>query len=111
MRSLIILNLKFIIMIFLKIKQINIDILRHIEHLSDQINRIMAGSAKPVLRRYPLTFALLIVFGVVAVSEGTRGVLQSFGLFNNHPWYLLVTGLFILVVTGTLYKKLDRHIE
>jgi hypothetical protein len=29
------------------------------------------------------------------------------GLFFNHPFLLLGTGLATLILTGTLYKKLD----
>ena len=92
-------------------KEISLDILHHVEHLSEQINRVMASTTRSVFRRYPLTFTLLVLFGVVAVSEGARGVLESFEMFDNHPWYLLMVGLVILIITGTLYKKLDKRVE
>ena len=43
-------------------KEISLDLLHHIEDLSDQINKTMEGTTKPALRRYPLTFAVLVVF-------------------------------------------------
>jgi hypothetical protein len=43
----------------------------------------------------------------VAVSEGLKGVLELVG-FAGHPWYMLLTGLAILLITGSLYKKLDK---
>ena len=89
-------------------KKISLDVLQHIEELSRQVNEIMDSRTKTVFRRYPLTFALLVLFGVVAVSEGLKGVLKEIGLLDYNPWYLLAVGLLILVITGKLYKKLDK---
>ncbi len=77
-------------------QEISLDILKHVENLSEQINLKMASNTKSIFRRYPLTFALLVLFGVVAVTEGIKGV------------YLLFTGLLILIITGSVYKKLDK---
>jgi hypothetical protein len=87
---------------------LGIDILRNVESISSQVNETMAARGRSVFRRYPLTFTLLALFGVVAVSEGMKGVLESFGIFAGHPWYLLAAGLVILIFTGKLYKKLDK---
>ena len=89
-------------------KQISLDILRHIEVLSDKVNSIMALGTKSVFKRYPLTFTILILVGVVAVSEGVKNLLLNMTFFDNHPWRLLLVGLVILIATGTLYKKLDK---
>jgi len=89
-------------------KQISLDILRHIEVLSDKVNNIMALGTKSVFKRYPLTFTILILVGVVAVSEGVKHILLNMTFFGNHPWRLLFAGLVILIATGTLYKKLDK---
>ena len=89
-------------------KNIEVDILKHVESLSAKVNQIMADRTKSVFQRYPITFTLVVLVGVVAVSEGIKGVLESFGGFYDHPWYLLLAGLAILIATGTIYKKLDK---
>jgi len=89
-------------------REFEIDILREIESISSHVNDMMAEHGKSVFRRYPLTFTLLALFGVVAVSEGAKGVLESFGIFAGHPWFLLIAGLIVLVITGKLFKKLDK---
>ncbi|KKS04307.1 MAG: hypothetical protein UU82_C0011G0010 [Candidatus Nomurabacteria bacterium GW2011_GWC2_41_8] len=89
-------------------KGISVDILKHIEDLSNQVNRMMASRARAVFRRYPVTFGLMILIGVMAVHEGLKGLMREFGLLNINPWYLLVAGLAILTITGTLYKKLEK---
>ncbi len=87
--------------------KIELDVLRHIERLTEELNKRMGKQGRGVLRRYPLSFTLLALAGVVAVSEGLKGVLEEIG-FSGHPWYLLLTGLIILIITGSLYKKLDK---
>lgn len=86
----------------------HIDLLKHIESITKEINETINKRGKFVFKRYPLTFALLILFGVVAVSEGVKGVLADFGILEGNPWELLFIGLAILIFTGTLYKKLDK---
>lgn len=87
--------------------KLDIDVLMRLEDLSNKLNNIMAERAGSALQRYPLTFALLVLFGVVAVSEGVKGILETFN-FAHSPWILLCVGLLILVITGQLYKKLDK---
>ena len=89
-------------------KQISIDILKHVEDLSNQINMMMASRARAVFHRYPITFGLLILLGVVALHEGLKGLIKEFGLLDINPWYLTVFGLAILIITGRLYKKLEK---
>ena len=89
-------------------KQISLDILKHIEKLSDQINSIMSVKTKSVFRRYPLTFMLFILVGVVAVSEGLKEIITHISFFDGHTWKLFFAGIVILIATGTVYQKLDK---
>ncbi|MDO8686951.1 MAG: hypothetical protein Q7K11_01970 [Candidatus Berkelbacteria bacterium] len=89
-------------------KEINLDVLEHVENLSNQVNKIMASRTKNVFRRYPVTFGILILLGAIAVHEGLKGLLKDFGLLDISPWYLVIAGLLILTITGTLYKKLEK---
>ncbi|MBI2627331.1 hypothetical protein HYW72_00180 [Candidatus Nomurabacteria bacterium] len=89
-------------------KGINLDVLEHIENLSNQVNKIMASRTKAVWSRYPITFGLLILFGATALHEGLKGLMKNFGLLEINPLYLFLAGLVILTITGTLYKKLEK---
>jgi hypothetical protein len=60
-----------------------------------------------VFSRFPLLFTLLGTFGVVATFYGFEHLIDKFSFFSNNPFVLLATGIITLVVTGTLYKKLD----
>ncbi|MBP9771593.1 MAG: hypothetical protein KBD16_01570 [Candidatus Pacebacteria bacterium] len=85
-----------------------LDVLRHIETLAEQMNAQMNARSKSILRRYPLTFALLALFGIVAVSEGAKGILEDVAVFKEHPLLMLVVGIVVLTTLGSLYKKLEK---
>lgn len=87
---------------------ISVDILKHIEDLSNKINKLMAPRAKTVFRRYPIAFGLLILLGFTALNEGLKGLIRGIGLLEISPWYLIAIGLVILIITGTVYKKLEK---
>ena len=89
-------------------KQISLDLLKHMENLSNDLNKKIASRTEPVLRRYPIAFGLLILFGGTVLHEGIKGLMKEIGLLEINPLYLLLIGLVILAITGTLYKKLDK---
>lgn len=68
----------------------------------NKLNRQRQG----VVSRFPLWTALAATFGVVMIFYGFEKLIDRIPLFVNNPWILLVTGLAILIATGTTYKKL-----
>lgn len=56
--------------------------------------------------RFPLLFTLLGTFGVVATLYGFERVIDKISFLANNPFILLGTGLLVLILTGSLYKKL-----
>ncbi|MEI7810747.1 MAG: hypothetical protein WCI41_04330 [bacterium] len=93
------------------IKKEEIDLLKKAEDLTAGLNKKLGKRSKNVFGRYPLTFALLIFFGVVMVTEGVKDILKEIPYFENNPWVMLLIGLLILAITGTLYKKLGKGEE
>lgn len=85
-----------------------LDLLLHLEKLTEELNRRMNSRSQAVLRRYPLTFTLVALFGIVAVSEGVKGILEKINFFQNNPSYLFIAGLLTLIILGSVYKKLDK---
>ena len=61
---------------------------------------------KAVFERFPLVFTLLGAFGLVATFYGFERLIDTTALADN-PWVLLGTGILTLVITGSLYKKLQ----
>ncbi len=61
---------------------------------------------KNAFERFPLLFTLLAAFGLVAVNNGFQGLMAKIPFLNNNPYITFIFGLVILLITGTLYKKL-----
>ena len=88
-----------------------IDLLHRAEKIAQVANEQMNKRGRGAFSRYPMLFTFFVVFGIIAIDEGVKGILDYFG-FADHPVYLLLVGIIILVMTGTLFKKLDEfHIE
>lgn len=69
------------------------------------INKI-AEKRQNVFSRFPLLFTLLGAFGLVATFYGFERLIDRVELLAENPVILLAVGISILILTGTLYKKL-----
>jgi uncharacterized membrane protein (DUF485 family) len=87
------------------------DPLQQIEQVTKETNRYMAVRAKNAFAKYPITFSLLVLFGVMAVMHGFEGLVIQVPFFVNHPGVLFLIGLIILILTGTLYKRLNKKLD
>jgi hypothetical protein len=56
--------------------------------------------------RFPLLFALLGTFGVVATYYGFQHIIEKVPLLVQNPYLTLIVGIITLFLTGTLYKRL-----
>lgn len=59
-----------------------------------------------VFAKFPLGFTLLGTFGVITTYYGFGHLLDKFPVFARDPLLTLVLGILILVLTGTIYKRL-----
>jgi len=62
---------------------------------------------KPVSKCYPTLFMLLVTFGAVSTFYGFERLIQEVPYVGERPFLVLLIGIFTLVFTGTLYKKLS----
>lgn len=85
-----------------------IDLLKKVEELTARLNELFSQKGKSVFSHYPLTFALLVIFGATMVSQGIKDLLLEITFFKEHSLVMLFVGILILLLTGTLYKKLDK---
>ena len=86
----------------------NIDILKKVEELTAKVNETFGEKGRLFFVRHPLTLAILVVFGVTMVTEGSRLLLLEIPFLQNNPFTMLLIGLFVLIITGTLYTKLQK---
>ena len=57
--------------------------------------------------RFPTIFVLLSTFGLVATFYGFEKVIDEIRFFSENPKMILISGIVVLIVTGSLYKKLN----
>ena len=72
-------------------------------HTTEEAIRPLRDS---VFRRFPVLFTLLTTFGVGATFFGIERIITDIPWLNTHPWVIFWSGIALLVLTGTLYKKL-----
>jgi uncharacterized integral membrane protein len=59
-----------------------------------------------VFKRIPLLFTLLGTFGVALTFYGFQHIIAKIPMLADDPYITLGVGVLILLLTGTLYKKL-----
>lgn len=89
-------------------------------YIKDQVDKVEGNISKvlrdadervaryrePAFRRFPLLFTILASFGLVATFYGFERMIDGIDLFSENPVILLFTGIAVLIITGSLYKKL-----
>ncbi|NCU37541.1 hypothetical protein EOL96_00535 [Candidatus Saccharibacteria bacterium] len=78
-----------------------------IEASEEKAYREIVKERNIIISKFPLPFALLTSFGLVATLYGFEHLIDKIPWFAENPWLLLVTGITCLLVTGAFYKKLD----
>ncbi len=84
------------------------DPLLKIEQMVRDLHDHAGKRAEPVLRRYPLLFAFLLVFSAAAILHGFDLWADQVPFFHEYPVALIVPGVIALMLTGTLYKSLKK---
>ena len=85
-----------------------LDLLKKAEVVTDELNKYFHQKGRSVFNRYPVFFALVVIVGATLMSQGIKGLLFEIPLLNNSPLAMFLFGILILIITGTLYKKLDK---
>ena len=84
------------------------DPIQQAEKIVRNIHDKSSKHVQPVLKRYPLLFAFLVVFSVAAILHGFEILTDQIDIFYAHPTLLITVGIFALLLTGMLYKALDK---
>lgn len=85
-----------------------LDLLKKAEEATDEMNKYFQKKGKSVFNRYPVVFALIVVVGATLMSQGIKGLLFEIPFLNSSPLMMFLFGILVLIITGTLYKKLDK---
>lgn len=91
-------------------KETTFQVLDTTDKVSGQINRTFNDYVAPlrtsILKRYPVLFSLLVVFGIATTYYAFERILSQYEILNQYPWLILLLGILVLAFTGRLYKKL-----
>lgn len=87
------------------------DPIQQAEKIVRNLNDSSGKYTRPIFQRYPLLFAFLLTFSVSAILEGLRFFFEKISFFRENPSILILIGIVILIITGTLYKKLEEKQE
>ena len=71
-----------------------------------QIEKTVAPVRKQLIHRFPTLFLLLVTAGFTATITGMEQIILQNDFLQNNPSVVLIIGLGLLVLTGTLYKKI-----
>ena len=82
------------------------DILEKVEDVAEKADKTIQKEWRPIFKKYPLTFTMMSVIGFVATVYGLEGVIDNIEFFHNNPFVVLIIGLLLLLLTGTLFKRL-----
>ena len=83
--------------------------IKKLESMGGSVSRRMLGIRDSAFTKYPLAFVLLTSFGLVATFYGFEKVIDNIPFFVENPYMILVTGIVVLILTGTLFKKIELN--
>lgn len=76
------------------------------EEIKKEFGKLRYGR-QVALQRFPLLFGLSATVGLIATFSGLSRLIAEVDWLNRNPVILLLFGLFMLILTGTLYKKIQ----
>ena len=86
----------------------NKDPIQQVEKIVKKVNDGAGKYTSPVLERYPLLFAFLVIFSASAIMHGFNDLISKVNIFDEHPAILMGLGILTLSLTGRLYKWLKK---
>ena len=72
-----------------------------------KVASVISEKKESAFERFPIVFTLMGVFGLVATLYGFEGLIDKVDVFRENPLILLGVGLGALVLTGSLYDRLN----
>ena len=81
--------------------------IKKLESMGGSVSKRVLGIRDSAFTKYPLIFVLLSSFGLVATFYGFEKVIDNIPFFVENPNMILISGILVLIITGTLFKKLN----
>lgn len=77
-----------------------------IEALKNTEKIVVEPVRRGAAHRFPTLFLLLATFGASAVFYSAERFFEMWPITADRPWLILLIGVSLLVLTGSLHKKL-----
>jgi uncharacterized integral membrane protein len=77
-----------------------------VKTVEKKVDAAVAPTRNSFLQRFPILFSLLVTFGVATTFLGFEQLVARTPFLYDRPAFMLAIGVGVLVITGTLYKKL-----
>lgn len=84
------------------------DPIHSVEKIVKEVHDTTSKYTEPVLSRYPLLFAFLVIFSASMIMKGFERIIDRIPFLQQNPILLLLTGILMLTLTGSLYKWLNK---
>ena len=84
------------------------DPIQGVEKIVREVHDTTSKYTEPVLSRYPLLFAFLIIFSASMIMKGFERIIDQIPFLQEKPALLLLTGILLLTLTGSLYRWLNK---
>ncbi len=79
--------------------------LESLNHGQEKILSLLHEEQRRAKEKFPLAYALLATFGLVATVTGFSKLIDKTEHLKEHPIILIVIGIVVLIVTGAVYNK------
>lgn len=76
--------------------------------IPETVHKAFERHRRTAFERHPFFFSTFGLFGLVATWHGFEEVVEQIEIFETYPGLLLGIGLLVLLITGRLYRQLDR---
>lgn len=78
----------------------------HDDMLLRNAEKLIVPVRKSLFKRFPIPSVIIVMFGLTATSYGAERIFQNIRILNEHPLYLFVGGLLVLMFMGKLYQRI-----
>lgn len=79
--------------------------LEALSHRQEKILSLLHEEQRRAKEKFPLVFALVATFGLVATIAGFSKLIDKIEFLKEDPIILIIIGITVLVVTGAVYNK------
>lgn len=77
-------------------------------NIPSSVHEVFRRHRRTAFEKHPFFFSTLGLLGLVATWQGFDDVIERIDYFDANPGSLLIIGLVILLMTGRLYRQMDK---